>query len=170
MPLTHLSSEKSSFESPRRRSKNAPTLTTAEVIVKLHSPPSIVGVLALATVTLVMAGDPPARPGAASDATVIVHATHFAVAGRAFDEVDALGSAIEVLRPHSVAIHACGPGTTRALRAAVYRLRAWPLHLQVHERSDAACTRSAALTLRVGQRGLRIDDEEVDRYWNLIAP
>jgi hypothetical protein len=56
------------------------------------------------------------------------------------------------------------------LRAAVYRLRAWPLDLHVHDRGDAACTGSAAMILRVGQRGLRIDDEAVDRYWNRIAP
>jgi hypothetical protein len=140
------------------------------VIVKPNSHPSLVGVLALATATLVMAGEPPAPSGAASYATVIVHATHFAVAGRAFDEVDALGSAIEAQRPHAVAIHACGPGTTRGLRAAVYRLRAWPLVLHVHDRNDAACTGTAAMALPVGQRGLRIDDEAVDRYWSRIEP
>ena len=35
---------------------------------------------------------------------------------------------------------------------------------------DAACSKQAAVLLPTGQRGLRVDDEAIDRYWDSIAP
>jgi Ni,Fe-hydrogenase III small subunit len=137
------------------------------VIVK-H--PSILRVLAAATAAWAVACGANAQSGAPLDVRVAVHATHYAVAGGAFDEVNALGEAIDAMRPRSVGIDACGPGTTRALMAAVHRLRALPLHLRMHDSGDDACAKQPVAAVRVGQRGLRIDDEAVNRYWNDIAP
>lgn len=135
-----------------------------------HSHASFLPVLAAATALWAVACGARAQSGAPSDVRVAVHATHYAVAGRAFDEVNALAAAIEAMRPNSVGIDACGPGTTRALMAAVHRLRAWPLHLRMHNSGDDACAKQSAVSAGVGQRGLRIDDEAVNRYWNSIAP
>ena len=132
--------------------------------------PSFLRVLAAATAAWAVACGASAQSGAPLDVRVAVHATHYAVAGRAFDEVNALGEAIDAMRPRSVGIDACGSGTTRALMAAVHRLRALPLHLRVHDVGDDACAKQPVVSVRVGQRGLRIDDEAVNRYWNDIAP
>jgi Ni,Fe-hydrogenase III small subunit len=170
MPFTHVSSDKTSFEPRGKPAKNAITVTTAEVIVKQHSHASFLRVLAAATAVWALACGAKAQSGAPSDVRVAVHAAHYAVTGRAFDEVNALAAAIEAMRPSSVGIDACGPGTTRALMAAVHRLRDWPLHLRVHDVGDDACVKQSAVSVRVGQRGLRIDDAAVNRYWNSIAP
>lgn len=127
-------------------------------------------VLAAATASAAVVFGTAAQSGAASSVTVTVHATHFAVGSRAFDNVDDLGAALDEMRPRSIGVDACGPGTTRALMAVAYRLRDRPLHLRVHDRDDAVCAGQAPVALTVGERGLRIDDAAVDRYWRSIAP
>jgi hypothetical protein len=167
MPSTHGSSDKTSFEPRGRPEKNAITVTTAEVIVK-H--PSCLRVLAAATAAWAVACGASAQSSAPLDVRVAVHATHYAVAGRVFDDVNVLGEAIDAMRPRSVGIDACGSGTTRALMAAVHRLRAFPLHLLGHDGGDDACAKQPVASVRVGQRGLRIDDEAVNRFWDDITP
>ena len=138
--------------------------------MKQQSHASFLPVLAAATAVWAVACGARAQSGAPSDVRVAIHATHYAVAGRAFDDVNALAVAIEAMRPSSVGIDACGPGTTRALMAAVHRLRDWPLHLRVHDSGEDACAKQSAVSVRVGLRGLRFDDEAVNRYWSSIAP
>ena len=135
-----------------------------------HSHSFLLRVMAAATASSAVASNAAAEVGVPPDVTVAVYATHYVLAGRAFDDLDKLSAAIDALSPRSIGIDACGPGTTRALMAAAYRLHARPLHLRAHDRDDVACAKQAMVTLPVGQRGLRFDDEAVDRYWRSIAP
>jgi hypothetical protein len=136
-----------------------------------HSHPVLLPVLAWAVAAASAIGQgAAAQPGVPSHLEVAVHATHYVLAGRAYFDVDALSAAIDAMQPRSIGIDACGRGTTRALKVATYRLRARPLHLRALDRDDAACSEQAAALLPTGQRGRRIDDEAVDRYWESIAP
>lgn len=113
-----------------------------------HPAPFFLVSCVLAAATAMASDRPP-------DLGLVVHGGHYAVSGRSFDDLGALGEAIEAMKPHSIRIVACGPGSTHALMAAAHRLRAWPLDLQVHAEHDAAC---------------RTDDPAADRYWRSIAP
>jgi len=135
-----------------------------------HSHSFLLRVIAAASASSAMASNAAAEAGVPPDATVAVYATHYALAGRAFDDLDKLGAAIDAMSPRSIGVDACGPGTTRALMAAAYRLRARSLHLRAHDRDYVACAKQAMVVPVVGQRGLRFDDEAVDRYWRSIAP
>lgn len=131
----------------------------------------ILRVLAAATASSALASVSATEPGGPADVTVAVHASHYVLAGRAFDDPEKLGAAIDAMSPRSIGIDACGPGSTRALKAAAYRLRARPLYLRALDSDEAACARQGAVALTVSLRALRIDDEAaVDRYWRSIAP
>ncbi len=135
----------------------------------LHS--FLLRVLAAATAWSALASHSAAQTGPPPDVTVAVHATHYALAGRTFDDPEKLGAAIDSLSPRSIGIVACGPGSTRPLMAAAYRLRAKPLYLRAHGSDEAACAMQGAVAPTVGLRKLRIDEEAaVDRYWRSIAP
>jgi hypothetical protein len=148
------------------------TVVTPEVIVKQqHFHSFFLRVFAVAAAWSALASYSAAQAGAPPDVTVAVHATHYALAGRAFDDPEKLSAAIDSMSPRSVGIVACGPGSTRPLMAAAYRLRARPLYLRVHESNETACAMQGALALTVGQRTSRVDEEAaVDRYWRSIAP
>ena len=113
-----------------------------------------------------------APSAAAQSSNVTVFAPHYVFAARAFDSADALAAAAGATDPRSIGLDSCGAGTTRALMAAVHRLRRWPLHLRAHDAGDAACANAVAFALPVGLRPLRgaDDDIEVDRYWRNVAP
>lgn len=128
-------------------------------------------VLAAATASAAPASSSAAESGALPDVTVAIHATHYVLAGRAYEDPEQLGTAIDAMNPRSIGVDACGPGTTRPLMAAAYRLRARPLYLRAHESDAAACAKHGAAARTVSLQALRIDDEAaVDRYWRSIAP
>lgn len=135
-----------------------------------HSHSFLFRVFAAATASSAWVSYSAAEPGAPPAVTVAVHATHYALAGRAFDDPEKLGAAIDTMSPRSIGIDACGRGSTRPLMAAVHRLRARPLYLRAHESDEAACATQGAVAPTVALRVLRFDDEAVDRYWRSIAP
>jgi len=136
-----------------------------------HSHSLILRTLVAATASSALVSGMAAEPTARPDVTVAVYKSHFALAGRVFDDPDKLGAVIDAMNPRSVGIDACGPGSTRPLMVAVYRLRSRPLYLQAHQSDEAACAQQGAAVLTVSLRALRIDDkDEVHRYWRSIAP
>jgi hypothetical protein len=149
------------------------TVVTSEVIVKQqHSHSFLLQVLAAATAWFALASYSAAEPGAPPpDVTVAVHATHYAFGGHAFDDPEKLAAVIDAMNPRSIGVDACGPGSTRPLKAAAYRLRARPLYLRALDTDEAACAGHGAIAQTVSLRALRNDDEPaVDRYWRSIAP
>ena len=119
-----------------------------------------------------------AMSGAAAQEQMIsiaVFADHYVVAGRSFDDLDALEDAIAPAQPRRVQLAACGDGTARALRAAAHRFRNASLELRTADRRDAACqpasmARAMHVSQTAGPRPTGIYDEAVDRWWNSLQP
>jgi hypothetical protein len=171
MHCIHASGEKSSFERFLPRPKNETTVIALEAIVK-----QLVKVRAhvLFLVCAVLLG-PTSLPGAVAQsgapakANVTVFAGQYRFAGREFDCVEALGVAVEAERSRTVALDICGSGVTRALKAAVYRLRYRPLLVRVREMDEGEC--SAGAMLPAAARPLELGDEAaVESYWRGMAP
>jgi hypothetical protein len=105
---------------------------------------------------------------------IIVFADYYFVAGRSFDDLDLLESAVGATRAGLLTLSACGEGVTRPVMAAAHRFSGIPLSLRVAGVGDAGCVPVPSLALRVGestvQRPHGIDDEAVARYWRNLMP
>jgi hypothetical protein len=101
---------------------------------------------------------------------VAAHASTYAVAGRALDDLAALETAIRGARPRSVAIIACSSEAPRAWLAAVEKFNDLPLALDTR---DAAAICAAGATMPVAQRAdapAGIDDARVRAHWQQVQP
>lgn len=77
----------------------------------------------------------PARP----DVTVAAHPDHYAWAGRAFEDLDALQAVVGPRTPQVIGLVACGPASAGPMMAAAYRFRHLHLDLQVAAPADPRC-------------------------------
>jgi len=109
---------------------------------------------------------------AADGATVAVHAGHYVIGGRRYDNLDALESAVRAARPRAVHIVSCEAGATRAWLAAIPRFDDLLIRLDVLDPSHPLC--QAATAVPVGMRGgvtpTGIDEAAVQRYWDQHTP
>jgi hypothetical protein len=105
---------------------------------------------------------------------VAVFADHYVLAGRAYDDLDALEDAIAAMHPRGVRLEACSENTARAQLAAAHRFRNIYLDLRGSGADQAACQpASVARAMPAGQRfGLKpygINDEAVGRWWSTVS-
>lgn len=105
---------------------------------------------------------------------ITVFAAHYVLAGKTFDNLDALESAVKVSPSGPVTLTICGPGASRSLMAAAHRFRDGPLYLRVFEMGVAACPAAPSLARHAVQMAAQapygIDDEAVGRYWRNLMP
>jgi hypothetical protein len=109
----------------------------------------------------------------APDASVVVHATHVVVAGRTYGDLDAAAQALQALGARTVRVDTCLPGTSRALRAVVYRLRDHALAPRVLQADEPACAAAGAAIVPVSTRAsvpFAADDPAVELYWDGMSP
>ena len=104
---------------------------------------------------------------------VVVHETHFAIARSAFTDLASLGDVVDAAGPRALELIACGAGSHAALLAAAYRFNDRPLHLRVHEATDAVCA-AGPVAVRTAQAGVSllggIDAAAVAHYWRQVMP
>jgi len=103
---------------------------------------------------------------------VVVHETHFAIARSAFTDLESLGDVVDATAPRAIELTACGADSHAALLAAAYRFKDRPLHLRVHEATDAVCAGPVALrTARPGATLLGgTDAAAIAAYWRQVMP
>ncbi len=134
-------------------------------------------VQAVGSVTLAI-GLGGAGPGGAQSTgahvTVMVFAADYVVAARAFDNLNALESELQATSARAVNLHACGPGVTRSLMAAVHRFRHVPLQIRVFDAEEPECRSPVRSTAQVhigdAKRPFGIDDEAVAVFWRDAMP
>ncbi len=104
---------------------------------------------------------------------IAAHDAHYTLGRSAFGDLDALADVVAAATPRSMELHACGPGSHRALLAAVHRFSHLPLTLRLSGADDAVCA-APSLAVRVGQQGspgpTGIDEAAVARYWRQVMP
>jgi len=105
-------------------------------------------------------------------ATVAVHAGHYVIGDRRYDDLDALEAAVRAAHPRAVRIVSCDAGATRAWLAAVPRFDDLVAGLEVPDASHPSCQAVAAMLVgaRSGVTPSGIDDAAVKRYWDLRMP
>lgn len=115
------------------------------------------------------AGAQTSRP----DVTVTIFAEHYAVSGRAIDDLDVLEATVSAIRPQSIRLNACGAGTDRARQAAAHRFRNVHLELRILETDSTDCQAKATVrpvSQRFGQRPFGIVDAAIESWWNELTP
>jgi len=104
----------------------------------------------------------------------MVFAADYVVAARAFDNLNALESELQATSARAVNLHACGPGVTRSLMAAVHRFRHVPLQIRVFDAEEPECRSPVRSTAQVhigdAKRPFGIDDEAVAVFWRDAMP
>jgi hypothetical protein len=116
----------------------------------------------------------PARP----DVTVAVHPAHFAWAGQAFEDLDALQAVVGPRTPQVVGLLVCAPAAVRPTMAAAYRFRHLHLDLQAAVPGDPRCAPAEGSGRLFGGRaaappGPVPDAAEKDaaaRWWRQLQP
>jgi hypothetical protein len=129
----------------------------------------IAGVLATGFATAAPAGPQPFAIGI----NITVFAESYTVAGRSFDDLNSLEMQVTGMHARGISLLACGPRTTRSLKAAVHRFRHVPVQIRALDSDEPECSKVALATPvreRMGQRPYGIDDEAVDRYWRELMP
>jgi hypothetical protein len=126
---------------------------------------------AAAAVWLVSSG---AASTPAAVVPVAVFADHYVLAGRSYDDLDALEDAIAAMHARGVRLEACGENTARAQLSAAHRFRNLYLDLRASGADQAACQPAfVARAVPAGQRfGLKpygINDEAVGRWWSAVS-
>ena len=106
--------------------------------------------------------------------SIAVFADHYVVAGRSFDDLDVLESALAAVPDKPIRLDRCGLETARALRAAAHRFRDRPIEMRTPSAGDLQCADSVPTMRRVAESTrplpLGIDDAAVERYWDSITP
>lgn len=109
-----------------------------------------------------------------STKSIIVLADRYVVAGRAWDNLDALEKHVIASKTARLQLLTCGPGTTRSLKAVVHRFRSLPIDIYPLDADNRACSSVVRIPVAErqppGERPLGIDDAAVERYWHEIEP
>ena len=93
--------------------------------------------------------------------------------GRSFDDLDRLEAEAGRVRPGSVTLITCVPGSARSFKAAAHRFRELPVDSVVLRAESAACTPAtlvSAALLGGEARPAGIDDDAIEAYWRQLAP
>ena len=111
----------------------------------------------------------------APGATVGVFAEHYVLAGRSYDDLDALEQAVRAAQPRSIRLDACAAGSEDALRAAAHRFRDTYIELRTAGTDATVCaTPRVALAVpashRAGPKPYGIDHVAVDQWWHSLMP
>jgi hypothetical protein len=131
-----------------------------------------VALATLATLATLLA--PAAAQGPPAPAVITAFAGHAVVAGRGFDDLDALEAALRPARPSAIRLEACGAGVTDTVKAIVHRLGQVPMELRALADDDPACAvngrqyRPGGSPARMGLAG--VDHGAVERHWRALAP
>ena len=103
---------------------------------------------------------------------VMAYDNYYIFGRAAIDDLDALETAVRVVRPKGIQLSACGADATQALKAAVHRFRDLPLQVQVLSMSAPVC--EVAVSRHASQRRIPmptgISDSAVDEYWRQVMP
>lgn len=146
----------------RRPAARSSTLATSAVLTTL------------AALLVLAASGPAAAQGPRAPAVITAFAGHAVVAGRSFDDLNALEAALRPAPPSAIRLDACGAGVTDTVKAIVHRLGQVPLELRAPADDDPACAvngrpqRTGGPAARSGLAG--VDHDAVERHWRALAP
>jgi len=105
--------------------------------------------------------------------TVTALPDRYVTGGRSFDDLDRLAAEAARVKPGSITLLACVPGSVRSYKAAVHRFRHLPVESVVLRANSAACSPAALAPAALaggGPRPAGVDDDAVEAYWRELAP